>query len=85
MLRTPARLLAQEPRQSNSAIRRRCSWLQGYSCTFEMRRSIGRRADGVQVRVIAESQPAAAAMFVPPALEDAYLACLSAHRCGATG
>lgn len=46
--------------------------------------SIARRADGVQVRVIAESQPDAAAIPVSPTLEDAYLARLSAHRGGAT-
>jgi ABC-2 type transport system ATP-binding protein len=46
--------------------------------------SIARRADGVQLRVIAESQPTAAATTVPPTLEDAYLARLSAHRGGAT-
>lgn len=46
--------------------------------------SIARRADGVQVRVIAESQPDAAAILVSPTLEDAYLARLSAHRGGAT-
>jgi ABC-2 type transport system ATP-binding protein len=45
--------------------------------------STARRADGVQVRVIAEAQPAANAVRVPPTLEDAYLACLSAHRAGA--
>jgi len=46
--------------------------------------SIARRADGVQVRVIAESQPDAAAIPISPTLEDAYLARLSAHRGGAT-
>jgi len=46
--------------------------------------SIARRADGVQVRVIAESLPDAAAIPVSPTLEDAYLARLSAHRGGAT-
>lgn len=45
--------------------------------------SIARRADGVQVRVIAESQPVPAAVIATPTLEDAYLACLYAHRAGA--
>ncbi len=38
-----------------------------------------RRADGVHVRLLAESAPAGA-VAVPPTLEDAYLHCLSAHR-----
>jgi ABC-2 type transport system ATP-binding protein len=45
--------------------------------------SIARRADGVQIRVIADSQPARDAVSASPTLEDAYLACLSAHRAGA--
>lgn len=44
--------------------------------------STARRADGVQVRIIADVQPAANAVSVPPTLEDAYLKCLSAHRAG---
>lgn len=46
--------------------------------------SITRRPDGVQVRIIAESQPALAASAASPTLEDAYLACLAAHRAGAS-
>lgn len=45
--------------------------------------SIARRADGVQVRVIADSQPTRDAVAAVPTLEDAYLACLHAHRAGA--
>jgi ABC-2 type transport system ATP-binding protein len=45
--------------------------------------SIARRADGVQVRVIADSQPTQDAVAAVPTLEDAYLACLHAHRAGA--
>jgi ABC-2 type transport system ATP-binding protein len=45
--------------------------------------STARRADGVQVRVVADGQPAANATRVIPTLEDAYLACLTAHRAGA--
>lgn len=45
--------------------------------------STARRADGVQVRVVADAQPAANTVRVAPTLEDAYLACLSAHRAGA--
>ena len=42
-----------------------------------------RRADGVLVRAVAEKQPVSCAISVAPTLEDAYLACLSAHRAGA--
>ena len=45
--------------------------------------SIARRADGVRVRVIADSQPTQDAVAAVPTLEDAYLACLHAHRAGA--
>lgn len=45
--------------------------------------SIARRADGVQVRVIADSQPTQDAVAATPTLEDAYLACLHTHRAGA--
>ncbi len=45
--------------------------------------SIARRADGVQVRVIADTQPVPGAVAAVPTLEDAYLACLYAHRAGA--
>jgi ABC-2 type transport system ATP-binding protein len=44
--------------------------------------SIARRANGVQVRVIADSQPTQDAVAAVPGLEDAYLACLNAHRAG---
>jgi len=43
-----------------------------------------RRADGVLVRAVAEKQPVSSAISVAPTLEDAYLACLSTHRTGAT-
>lgn len=46
--------------------------------------STARRAEGVQIRVVADSQPAPSALAVPPTLEDAYLACLTAHRAGVT-
>ncbi|HEV2488780.1 MAG TPA: ABC transporter ATP-binding protein [Candidatus Acidoferrales bacterium] len=46
--------------------------------------STARRAEGVQIRAVADSQPAPSALAVPPTLEDAYLACLAAHRAGAT-
>lgn len=46
--------------------------------------STARRAEGVQIRVVADTQPAPSALAVPPTLEDAYLACLAAHRAGAT-
>ena len=45
--------------------------------------SIARRVDGVQVRVIADSQPTRDAVAAVPTLEDAYFACLHAHRAGA--
>jgi ABC-2 type transport system ATP-binding protein len=45
--------------------------------------SIARRSDGVQVRVISESQPAPSATTALPNLEDAYLASLFTHRAGA--
>jgi ABC-2 type transport system ATP-binding protein len=45
--------------------------------------STARRAEGVQIRVVADSPPAPGALSVPPTLEDAYLACLAAHRAGA--
>jgi ABC-2 type transport system ATP-binding protein len=45
--------------------------------------SIARRSDGVQVRVISQSQPVPSAIKAPPNLEDAYLASLFTHRAGA--
>ncbi len=42
--------------------------------------SIARRSEGVQVRVIASSQPVPSAVRAVPTLEDAYLASLFAHR-----
>jgi ABC-2 type transport system ATP-binding protein len=45
--------------------------------------SIARRSDGVQVRVISESQPHPSATKAAPSLEDAYLASLFAYRAGA--
>lgn len=46
--------------------------------------STARRAEGVQIRVVADAQPAPSALAAAPTLEDAYLACLAAHRAGVT-
>lgn len=41
-----------------------------------------RRTDGVHLRLVADVSPGAGAQTVPPALEDAYLHCLSHNRGG---
>jgi hypothetical protein len=43
-----------------------------------------RTGDGVRLRAVAETPPAASAQPAAPALEDAYLRLLAQHRNGGT-